>query len=157
MNENENSRSLLITILYITIAILTIFSVSSIIMGIYMVGSNFNFRALLSSVILPFIYFFNYLAVVWNLKSIVNTTYTSPFISDNVLRLKKMGYFLLVNTVLELIISLGETKKYIGIGSMQSTLKPVIVMCLIATLICFVLADVFKKAIKIKEDNDLTI
>lgn len=157
MNENENSRSLLITILYVSIAILTIFSASSIIVGFYKIGFSFNFRAIISSVILPFIYFFNYLVVVWNLKNIVNTTYTSPFISDNVLRLKKMGYFLLVNTVLELIISLGETKKYIGIGSMQSTLKPVIVMCLIATLICFVLADVFKKAIKIKEDNDLTI
>jgi hypothetical protein len=156
--NNNNSKSLLTVILYVSLTFLLIFFVSLLIKGAYMILFEFDLTTFFTSAILPSIYFFNYFAVVWYLKKIVDSTYDSPFIVGNVLRLKKMGYFLLVNTVFEFFIGLQDMSeiKMVGIGGLKSV-KPVLVMCLIATLICFVLADVFNKAIKIKEDNDLTI
>lgn len=114
--------------------------------------------------ILLTIYTANYIIVVLNLTFIVNSTSYTPFISGNVKRFKIMGTCLLVNSVSECIIGfysnsdaplvlfgIRDAKNMIGglTGSM--------VFNIIFALMCFVLAEVIDKAIKIKNENDLTI
>ncbi len=43
------------------------------------------------------------------------------------------------------------------IGSDNGAVTPIMVALFVTSLMCFVMSEVFDKAIKIKNDNDLTI
>lgn len=145
--------------LYLALALLFIVLIGVPITSISMLTSDFSF-SMLMNVIFSIIYIFNYFMIVRKLLDILNSTETTPFILDNVKRFKLMGYCLGINSIFECFMG------YIGsqdVGNIQilatknGAITPVMIICVISALMCFVIAEIFDKAIKIKEDNDLTI
>ncbi|WP_250676054.1 DUF2975 domain-containing protein [Paraclostridium ghonii] len=117
---------------------------------------NFNFNRI-SSLIASLVYLYNYVLVSLCLIGIIESTDYTPFIFDNVKRFKKMGYCLFVNAIIECILGYNDPKHMhlIGVGNGGITFPMII--CIISALMCFVIGEVFDKAIKIKEENDLTV
>ncbi len=104
------------------------------------------------------LYFSDYFIVILFLIFIINSTKYSPFILENVKRFKTMGCCLLVNTIIECIIGYGSNTGPIMIfGDNSGGISPLMVISFVFALMCFVISEIFDKAIKIKEDNDLTI
>ncbi|MCC0683681.1 DUF2975 domain-containing protein [Clostridioides sp. ZZV15-6383] len=104
------------------------------------------------------LYFSDYFIVILFLIFIINSTKYSPFILENVKRFKTMGCCLLVNTTIECIIGYGSNTGPIMIfWDNSGGISPLMVISFVFALMCFVISEIFDKAIKIKEDNDLTI
>jgi len=78
-----------------------------------------------------------------------------PFVIDNVRRLKIIGYLLLANAVIRLAEPIHGSMQFLSIGNYGLT--PEKLVYFIIASVCFVISDVFDKAIKIKDENDLTI
>lgn len=117
------------------------------------------------SLITATIYMVNFGLACVCLSFILGSVKTSPFILKNVKRFRIMGFCLFVNSIYDIVTnfwSLGEYSIVIfGIG--EGSLDPVggitgtMLFSVIISLFCFVLAEVFSKATKIKEENDLTV
>ncbi|MCC0636387.1 MULTISPECIES: DUF2975 domain-containing protein [unclassified Clostridioides] len=139
--------------------ILVILSVSGILFMcmIPMFLHDFNLEKLFILVV-RIMYFSNYFIVILFLTFIINSNKYSPFILENVKRFKIMGYCLLINTIIECINGYSLNTSNIRIfGTDNGGISPLMVISFIFSLMCFVIAETFNKAIKIKEDNDLTI
>ena len=119
---------------------------------------TFSLQTLISGCI-SIVYIFSYFIVVRRLIFIINSVYDTPFIWDNVKNFKIIGWCLVINAILECLIGYGSGRKYFfqSISTKNGALTPMMIVCIIAALMSFVIAEVFEKAIKIKEDNDLTI
>ncbi|MBY2479074.1 DUF2975 domain-containing protein [Clostridioides difficile] len=118
---------------------------------------DFSYDKLIT-LIARILYFSDYFIVILFLIFIINSTKYSPFIFENVKRFKIMGCCLLVNTIIECIIGYGSNATPIMIfGDNNGGISPLMIISFIFALMCFVIAETFDKAIKIKEDNDLTI
>lgn len=104
-------------------------------------------------------YIVNYLLVVKMLIGIIKSTGETPFIMKNVKRFKVMAWCLTINVIFECFMGYGGGKEAsIQIFSNgKGAISPIMVIGIIAALICFVMAEVFHKAVQIKTDNDLTI
>ncbi|MGX9756742.1 DUF2975 domain-containing protein [Clostridioides difficile] len=139
--------------------ILVILSVSGILFMcmIPMFLYDFNFEKLFILVV-RIMYFSNYFIVILCLTFIISSTKYSPFILENVKRFKIMGYCLLINTIIECINGYSLNTSNIRVfGTDSGGISPLMVISFIFALMCFVIAETFNKAIRIKEDNDLTI
>ena len=89
------------------------------------------------------------LFVEYNLKKIFRTLVNrDPFVQENVMSLKIMGYAMIVVTV----FLLGKIFLLNSIMTMLGCLASALL-----TVFCFVLADVFQQAVYYKQDNELTI
>lgn len=119
---------------------------------------NFGFIHIVS-LIMVIVYFGNYILENLCLIGIIESTDYTPFVSDNVKRFKKMGYCLFINAIIECIsgYSLNKNASVQFIGTDNGAVTGPMIICIIAALMCFVVGEVFDKAIKIKEDNDLTV
>lgn len=155
----KKSKEILSTLLYILLALTGISVICMFIMGISILFKDFH----ISNVINLFtttIYALNYFLVIMYLISIIESTYDTPFIISNVSKLKIMGYCLLINSIFECIIGYtsGSNNGFVQvIGSDNGAITPIMITLFITSLMCFVIAEVFDRAIEIKEDNDLTI
>ncbi|WP_163249384.1 DUF2975 domain-containing protein [Clostridium niameyense] len=154
--KNTNTKSILSTLLYITGIILFITLVGEIGRHIYLIVCNFTFESVVN-LITTSIYLYGYFTITRYLIAIVESTYSTPFIENNVSRLRKMGYYLIINVILEGISDFYKKGVSILIGTSNGSIKLSTVMGIILALMCFVIAEVFEKAIKMKEENDLTI
>lgn len=154
MNK-KNYISILTTCLYIILFSLVFLGISRLIYGFYELFRNFSFFVFIL-ILINLIYFFNYFKACYHLLNILKSAKLTPFIVDNVKRFRLIGCYLLINTCIELIMRL-DIKHFKLIGFGEGSIDPLIVICFISALMCFVLSEVFNKAIKIKIDNDLTI
>ena len=106
------------------------------------------------------IYLGMYFITIRQLILLIRSSEESPFINENVKRFKLMGICMLINSIVECIMGYGAAREsgmiYI-IATQNGALTPMMLVGIIASLMCFVMADVFKKAIQIKGENDLTI
>lgn len=130
--------------------------IGSVVFGIYKIISDFQVKSFIYSAFLIVSMYIGFI-ITKCLTEIVETTYYSPFVRENVTRLKKMGYYLIVDIIFEWIIRFIQyiigpltDSEYLFKGNPTSTY-------FILALLCFVVAEVFNKAIKIKEENDWTI
>ncbi len=120
--------------------------------------SNIEVMSVLN-IVAQLVYLVNYLLVVKMLIGIIKSTWETPFIVKNVKRFKVMAWCLTINVAFECFMGYGASK-YASIqifSNGKGALSPIMIIGIIAALMCFVMAEVFDKAIKIKEDNDLTI
>lgn len=149
-------RNILSGFLYFILTILSMLGVSSMCMiPMFLYDFSLDKLITLTSRIL---YFSDYFIVILLLVFIINSTKYSPFILENVKRFKIMGYCLLINTIIECINGYSLNTSNIRVfGTDSGGISPLMVISFIFALMCFVIAETFNKAIKIKEDNDLTI
>ncbi|RDY26269.1 DUF2975 domain-containing protein [Romboutsia weinsteinii] len=152
-------RNTLLAFLYLALAsfgVIIIFLPTAFISAL---TSDFSFLMLVNLFFNTW-YIFNYFIVIRKLLAMIKTTNTTPFIFDNVKNFKTMGYCLFINSAFELIIGYKGSQ---NIGNIQilasnnGAITPTMIICFVSALMCFVIAEIFYKAIKIKEDNDLTI
>ncbi|CEQ18111.1 DUF2975 domain-containing protein [Paraclostridium sordellii] len=152
------SKDILSFILYFLVLALGIGFVGFPIMTLQKFN-NFDLFSVFNAII-NLVYILMYLTVVLCLIKIISSTLVSPFIKENVKRFKIMGCCLIVNTIFECIIGYNVaaiSKSVTIIGSDSGGITPPMIICLISALMCFVMGEVFDKAIKIKSESDLTI
>ncbi|EGT3851535.1 DUF2975 domain-containing protein [Clostridioides difficile] len=109
--------------------------------------------------ILMFILGVSYFIIIKSLIEVLGSSEYSLFVKENVKRFRIIGYILFLNSLIEFISTFGTTGKgmrFLDLGFGFYFTVPVFVY-FITSLMSFVIADGFVKAIKIKEDNDLTI
>lgn len=157
--NNGFLRNILIVFLYLMLGVFSIFIINIPIIYLSVIAPDFNFIMLLN-ILLNALYLINYFITIKKLLSIIKTVETTPFVFDNVKRFKVMGYCLCINSIFEFIIGYKGSQ---NIGNIQilatnsGAITPAMMVCFISALMCFVIAEVFNKAISIKQENDLTI
>ena len=152
------SKDILSFILYFLVLALGIGFIGFPIMALQKFN-NFDLFSVFNAII-NLVYILMYLTVVLCLIKIISSTLVSPFVKENVKRFKIMGCCLIVNTMFECIIGYNAaaiSKSVTIIGSDSGGITPPMIICLISALMCFVIGEVFDKAIKIKNESDLTI
>lgn len=98
-----------------------------------------------------------YFLIIYDLRKIVYSTNSTPFCFDNVKRFKRIGYYMLFMSVLDGIINWKKESNFQFIGTQSGSLKGSFLMYVILACIALVLAEIFEKAVEIKDENDLTI
>lgn len=83
----------------------------------------------------------------------------NPFTLNNVISFKKIGYYILAIGLIDAIINYPKPNLtgFELLANSHGSLKPIFFLYVILSFLAFILADVFKMAIEIKEENDLTI
>lgn len=122
------------------------------------------------SVIFGTLFFSSYLIIIFNLKRVLSSVHgENPFIQDNVTRFRRIGYCIFFIGIIDAIIHyqnrtvsgfmlIGtKASDIILMGTSKGSLKPIFFLYLVLGILAFILADVFKMAIDIKDENDLTI
>ena len=158
MKNNLAKRSLttLITIITFILGVALIISVFAGIPYILENLSNFNN---ITSALRFFIIGITFFIILILLLEIASSSKNSIFISENVKRFRFIGYMLFVNGINEYITMLVNGVSGIRIFDLAPGIFITIGMAVyfIVALICFVISDSFDEAIRIKEDNNLTI
>lgn len=159
LKNSMKTKNILSTTLVIFMFLLGLILVMGVILGIpYIVNNIGNITNIVSGVgmfILGVIYFI----MIVLLLEIVSSSKINIFINTNVKRFRQIGYLLFLNLIMEYVSMLfnGVTGiRFIDVAP-GIFITPGMTIYFIAGLLCFVIADAFDQAIKIKEDNDLTI
>ncbi|ENK1244619.1 DUF2975 domain-containing protein [Clostridium botulinum] len=98
-----------------------------------------------------------YIIISWNLLKIISSIDSTPFTLKNVKSFKIIGYLMILLSIVDGIVNFKKKSNLqimsIGYGSLKGSC----IFYLILGLLALVLAEVFKKAVQIKDENDLTI
>lgn len=128
--------------------------------SIYMIvtsGKDTSFIAFQMILILFFAFFM--LSIIINLRRIILSVINkNPFIDQNVIRFRKIGYYILILVIAGAIMNAqnNTATKIISIEPFF-TLTPDSLIAIIFGTLALVLAEVFRMAMAIKNENDLTI
>lgn len=159
LKNSMKTKNILSTTLVIFMFLLGLILVMGVILGIpYIVNNIGNITNIVLGVgmfILGVIYFI----MIALLLEIVSSSKINIFINTNVKRFRQIGYLLFLNLIMEYVSMLfnGVTGiRFIDVAP-GIFITPGMTIYFIAGLLCFVIADAFNQAIKIKNDNDLTI
>lgn len=149
-------RNMLSTILHLFLVFIPIIGIIAVMFDIPRIFTN-GFKIMeVAAFIFGIVYLAGCFLVVYNLIKIIFNIDKDPFVRDNVRRLKIIGYLLLANAVFELIQPLDHPSMRF-IATDNYGLTPEKLVYFIIASVCFVIAEVFNKAIKLKEENDLTV
>ncbi|PIH04797.1 DUF2975 domain-containing protein [Clostridium combesii] len=111
----------------------------------------------ISDILVALIIIVIYLIISWNLLKVVYSIDSTPFTLKNVKSFKIIGYLMMLLSIIDGIVNFKEKiiLQIMSIG--YGSLKGSCIFYLILGLLSLVLAEIFKKAVKIKDENDLTI
>lgn len=155
-NKELKSASFLKGILNFTWVMFVFLIASSIHINVTS-GDNMNFIALQIVLLLTFAFFM--LSIIMNLRRIILSVLNkNPFIDQNVVRFRRIGYNTLILAIAGAIMN-GQNDtgtKIIHIKPIFS-LNPELLLTIIFGVLALVLAEVFRMALEIKNENDLTI
>ncbi|RDY28145.1 DUF2975 domain-containing protein [Romboutsia weinsteinii] len=151
-------RNALSTFLFLISILLGGLTIILLIRKIFELASDYSFLKLVEFTFLV-VYTCNFFIVTVKLILLLESSGSTPFIFDNVKRLKTMGYCLLFNSIYDCVMDfrLNLDANIRIFGTENGGISGPMIVCLLAALMCFVMAEIFDKAIKIKEEQDLTI
>ena len=159
LKNSMKTKNILSTTLVIFMFLLGLILVMGVILGIpYIVNNIGNITNIVLGVgmfILGVIYFI----MIVLLLEIVSSSKINIFINTNVKRFRQIGYLLFLNLIMDYISMLFNEvtgMRFVDLAP-GIFITPGMTIYFIAGLLCFVIADAFNQAIKIKNDNDLTI
>lgn len=155
--KNKKIKSLLISFLWLALIIMVAaLIIGSIIFVVEVIGGKVTLKFLLKKIYIAIV-LLGYSIVMYVLLGIASSLKESPFVKSNIKRFNSMGYIFFIEAVVEAAYSSIFTPDE-GIAQIFGlNITIVLVTLTIISLTFFLIADVFDKAIKIKEDNDLTI
>lgn len=158
-NKLSKSKRVLSTFLPIIIFIMVLMMLLGVLMGIPYIFENINDINKIMPGILTFIIGLSYLMTFIFLWNVVDSSKASIFILENVKRFKLIGIFQLINLVVEYISFIGSGHKGMRFIDLAPGIfiTPGMAVYFITALICFVIAESFHEAIRIKGENELTI
>lgn len=145
------------TVIFILISIPTVFG------AITNINPETPLKSLLY-VLITIIFLGCFFIIIKYLKDILNTILNGdPFVDENILSFNKIGYLILLLGLIDAITNY-PVPNITGIDfhidfilTSYGSLKPIFFLYLILGCLAFILGDVFKIAIDIKNDNNLTI
>ena len=127
--------------------------------SIIRLGSSFNIERLLLFVSKA-VFYIGFFIIIINLKRILKSIGDrAPFHSKNILYLRRIGYYILAIGIIDIIISYPKPN-YSDISILATTygsIKPISFFYMILSILAFILSDVFRIAMEIKKENDLTV
>ena len=100
------------------------------------------------------------ITIIMNLMKILSSfSSKDPFINNNIRSFRIIGYSILIMGIGDAIIRypLPNNTGVEIMATSHGSLKPIFLLYVTLSILALILADVFKMAVEIKEDNDLTI
>lgn len=159
LKNSMKTKNILSASLIILFFLFGIMLLLCIVMGIpYIVNNIGNMTNIVNGVggfILGSIYFI----MIILLLEIVSSSKVNIFVKANVKRFRQIGYLFFLNLIIDYVFMLfnGVTgMRFLDVAPGVFITSGMTVYFILG-LLCFVIADAFHQAIKIKEDNDLTI
>lgn len=101
-----------------------------------------------------------YFMIVLTLKKIVHSIKRkNPFISENVISFTKIGFYILLVGILDAILRypIPNNSGLEILATSYGDLKPIFFIYLVLSFLSYILSDVFRMAMEIKDENDLTV
>ncbi|ACA54690.1 membrane protein [Clostridium botulinum A2B7 92] len=143
-------KLLLILTIFFCVVMLFHFSVAGIFAPEELYGNT-------SDILVSLIIILIYLIIAWNLLKIVYSIYSNPFTSKNIKSFKIIGYLMILLSIIDGIVNFKKKSNLEIIALGHGCLQGSCIFYLILGLLALVLAEIFKKAVQIKNENDLTI
>lgn len=116
-------------------------------------------KGILMYLILQLIFIGGYLITIINLLKIFDSLLQkNPFNLDNVIHFKRIGYSIFAVGLIDAIFNYPKPSSGLDIMSTSyGSLKPIFFLYLSLSCLAFILGDVFRMAMEIQDENDLTI
>lgn len=153
INLKTNFFKILLNILLISLGIALIVFILTSIDNILTSGKNM----LTVETWINFVICSLYFLIVYNLRKIVYSIDMLPFCFDNVKRFKAIGYYIFFIAIFDAILNFKMPSNLVILATKYGSLKGSFFIYIVLSCLSFALAEIFRKAIKIKEENDLTI
>lgn len=117
-------------------------------------------KGILMYFILQLMFISGYLITIITLKKIFDSLLKkNPFNLNNIVYFKRIGYSILVVGIIDAILNYPKPN-YSNLNIMSTSygsLKPTFFLYLVLSCLAFILGDVFRMAMEIQDENDLTI
>lgn len=156
--KNDNRLSFLKGVLNV-ILLDIILSFIGIISYVFAEGNGGKIDTILR-IIMRLIFFGGYFIIIFTLKKILESIREKdPFNRDNVVYFKRIGLYIFIVGVMDAIMNYPKPN-HSGlqiISTSYGSLKPIFFLYLVLSILSFILSDVFRMAMEIKDENDLTV
>ena len=139
--------------------IFTILPFTALIFQMFL-GGNAEIRNNILKLIVGLIILASYFMIIFTLRKIIKSIRAKdPFNPINILYFKRIGRYILMVGVIEAILRY-PTPNTTGLDILATSygsLKPIFFLYLVLSILSYILSDVFGMAMKIKDENDLTV
>lgn len=159
LKNATKTKTVLSTSLIVILFMLGLILLMGAIMGIPYIFNSIKDTNKIVYGIGAFIIGITYFMMIIFLLDIVSSSKVNIFIKSNVKQFKRIGYLLLINLGIDYIFSI-----IYGVSGMRFVdlapgvfITPSMCIYFISGLLCFVIADAFDEAIRIKEENEFTV
>ena len=156
---NYESRLSFLNGLLSIMLIFTILPFTALIFQMFL-GGNAEIRNNILKLIVGLIILASYFMIIFTLRKIIKSIRAKdPFNPINILYFKRIGRYILMVGVIEAILRY-PTPNTTGLDILATSygsLKPIFFLYLVLSILSYILSDVFGMAMKIKDENDLTV
>lgn len=159
LKNATKTKTVLSTSLIVILFMLGLILLMGAIMGIPYIFNSIKDTNKIVYGIGAFIIGITYFMMIIFLLDIVSSSKVNIFIKSNVKQFKRIGYLLLINLGIDYIFSI-----IYGVSGMRFVdlapgvfITPSMCIYFISGFLCFVIADAFDEAIRIKEENEFTV
>lgn len=159
LKNATKTKNVLSTSLIVILFMLGLILLMAVIIGIPYIFNNIKDTNKIVYGIGAFVIGITYFMMIISLLDIVSSSKVNIFIKSNVNQFKRIGYLLLINLGIDYIFSI-----IYGVSGMRFLdlapgvfITPSMCIYFISGLLCFVIADAFDEAIRIKEENEFTV
>lgn len=101
-----------------------------------------------------------YFMIIFTLRRIIKSIgEKNPFNLDNIVYFKRIGAYILMIGIVEAILTypMPNSSGLDILATSYGSLNPIFFLYLVLSILSYVLSDVFRMAMEIKDENDLTI
>lgn len=159
MNYKKRVK-LLKVFLNIIFGITSLILISSLFNFIYIVKEGVSMRHSVLLILSYIFIFVGYLLIIFDMKKILNSILLrNPFNSDNIIYFRTIGYIIFIIGLIDAVINYpnGLNLNFQIMATSYGAIKPIFFLYVVLSILSFILNDVFRMAMEIKDENDLTV
>lgn len=159
MNYKKRVK-LLKVFLNIIFGITSLILISSLFNFIYIVKEGVSMRHSVLLILSYIFIFVGYLLIIFDMKKILNSILLrNPFNSDNIIYFRTIGYIIFIIGLIDAVINYpnGLNLNFQIMATSYGAIKPIFFLYVVLSILSFILSDVFRMAMEIKDENDLTV
>ncbi len=144
-----------LNVLIIASAVMLVQIVSSFIYQLYYGKSIIDMFTIKGCI--SFLVYLIYILITYNLRQILYSTNLTPFCIDNVKRFKTIGCYMFCIAIFDAMANFKRASGLEIFATKYGSLKGSFFMYIVLACMALVLAEIFKKAVEIKVENDFTV